>query len=96
MKPSMGNIQARVRVHANPQIRFDYSYFDLFPQVAVEVSEYMKDGDRRDILKLVEPDLEEFGYLDVEVDFSIENFIKIQDKLNIAYGERLKELTEGD
>jgi len=96
MKPSAGTIQARVRIHANPQIHFDYSYFDLYPQVAVDVAEFMKAGDRQDIIKLAEPDLAEFGYLDFPVDFSIEDFIKIQDKLNIAYGERLKELTEGD
>jgi hypothetical protein len=92
--------QVRVRMVATPQIEYRYAYWDIYPYVYVDIIDIIPEKDRCDLETLFEEILLEYSdqqilEFDVVAVVETENFIKIQDRLNIELSKeclRLKDL----
>ena len=100
MKVPKNKVQVRVRMVAIPQVEYRYSYWDIYPDVYIDISDEIPKNEKRDLEYLFRETFYEFPdqespELDVHVTLSIERFIKIADKLNIELSKeclRLKDL----
>jgi hypothetical protein len=100
MKIPKNKDQVRIRMVATPQIEYRYAYWDIYPYIYVDVRDIIPEKDRYDLESLFEETLLEFSdqenlEFDVVAVVETENFIKIQDRLNIELSKeclRLKDL----
>jgi hypothetical protein len=84
----------RVRISADPQVRFAFGYFDVYEDVSVDVYHYVSKGERQDLTKLAEPAIEEFGYIDTICEIKTTDLVRVQDELNKMYAIECSKLKE--
>ncbi len=89
MKQKEEKITARIHVDVKPKPQFLFGYPDIYPGILVEVSRYMAESDKSEILKLAGEDS-----VEATAEFKYSDFIKIQDQLSQKLAEKAKRLED--
>jgi hypothetical protein len=84
----------RVRISADPQVKFSFGYFDIYPDVYADVYHYVSKRERRDLTLLAQLAIEEFGYIDTICEIKQTDFVRVQSELNEKYAIECRNLQE--
>jgi hypothetical protein len=91
-------VQIRVRMTAAPQVEYRYAYWDIYPDTFISVEDFIPTDEKRDLDKLFKENFVEFPdenpEMDVHIVVSTENFIRIQDQLNIELSKECVQLKD--
>lgn len=86
-------ILAKVRVFRKEQIEFKFGYFDVYPNISVDVYQIIPENDRNDLETLIK-DLDETEYVDVNVKVAKDDFLQIQDDYNVKLSQECVRLSQ--